>query len=491
MSEQDKQMLGDGQDNYSQAAKSAATLARQAAQGTEAASTAAGLTAQAGMEAGKAAAGIATGTAMAGPLGTALSLAWSLRHTIVRILVCLALVMTVFVVMIVSLPTVVTNSIFGLDGTQPEEEATLTGAYMELAELIAGTVHQGHEDSLAEVERIIANGDYDYELSMEALIDHAQTEAGYDVCYILAAYSASLQQQNVSGTDMERKLLQRSREMFPVTYEEDEILRPVQSESEEDDEGGSEEDADDENADDTEEPEMELIKYVKCTIHPFNTEIIKLSFGLNMNDQYPGFNITYREVIEKMASALKKTLYLPQGGGEMVPLTDEELIAFLESQNLTGVRRDLLANALSLVGKVSYFWGGKSAPGWNDEWGTPKLVTCEGSPSTGTIQPFGMDCSGFSHWVYETTLGVDIGAGTFGQFPNTVGLSAAELLPGDLGFLPKESGSGWNHVLIFAGYGESGQRMWVHCTSGSGVVLNTVSYDSSLYLRRLTMVNYD
>ena len=45
-------------------------------------------------------------------------------------------------------------------------------------------------------------------------------------------------------------------------------------------------------------------------------------------------------------------------------------------------------------------------------------------------------------------MGVDIGAGTSGQYPNSVAVSASELLPGDLGFLAESDGSGWNHVPV-------------------------------------------
>ena len=77
------------------------------------------------------------------------------------------------------------------------------------------------------MEKAISNGGYDYEESMEALINHAQGSAGYDVCYILAAYSASMQQQNVSKEDMIAKLKGVSGEMFPVTQAEKETTRQV------------------------------------------------------------------------------------------------------------------------------------------------------------------------------------------------------------------------------------------------------------------------
>lgn len=97
----------------------------------------------------------------------------------------------------------------------------------------------------------------------------------------------------------------------------------------------------------------------------------------------------------------------------------------MNSQSCTGVQKLLLETALSLVGKVPYFWGGKSPAGWNDEWNTPKLVTSAGSSSTGTIRPYGLDCSGFTSWIYDTALGIDIGAGTGGQYPKTTAVSAA------------------------------------------------------------------
>ena len=44
---------------------------------------------------------------------------------------------------------------------------------------------------------------------------------------------------------------------------------------------------------------------------------------------------------------------------------------------------------------------------------------------------------------------------------------------------------------MFAGYGEDGARMWVHSTGGSGVILNTPSYESGLALRRPKNISYD
>ena len=57
-------------------------------------------------------------------------------------------------------------------------------------------------------------------------------------------------------------------------------------------------------------------------------------------------------------------------------------------------RKEVIDVALSLVGKVKYYWGGTSGPGWNAEWGKPRLVTAPGDWTNGTYQPYGLDCAG-------------------------------------------------------------------------------------------------
>lgn len=574
MAEEEKQQVGDGADNYGQAASQMAKAAGQSGQaaakqagkeaakqaakaGAEATANTSAAVVQAGVEGGKAVAQVAAGTAVGGPWGAILSALWALRHTLFKILVFLCLLLLLFIVMIVSLPSILMNAVFGLDGTAVDMEnpVTLQESYNEMSGAVSDVVDQGYNRALEKVEQIIQDGGYDYDLSMEALINYAQSSAGYDVSYILAAYSASLQQQGTSEADMVAKLEAVMDDMFPVTYEEKQQERlipvsyttyqavtltvvtsqtqtgtidgtpqyryttesrtyyepagvqtseepvtttaynpvtvslPVYSDGTVT--GTSEATYYEAAGSVTLNPETEIIRYVECTIHPFDESVIIDAFGIDEDATYDQFGITYAEAIDNMAKALKMTLYGAASSGEAVELTDAELIAFVERQNCNATRKYILSTGLSLVGKVPYFWGGKSGPGWNEEWNTPKVVTAEGSSSTGTNRPYGLDCSGFTTWVYNTALGVNIGAGTSGQYPNTVAISEAELLPGDLGFLAESDGSGWNHVLMFAGYSETGERMWVHCSSGSGVILNTPSYDSSIVLRRLTNVDYD
>lgn len=552
MAEPEKQQMGDGQDNFAQGAKQATQAAKQIASNTAQANVAAA-NVKAGMEAGKAISEITTGTAMGGPLGAILSTAWTMRHTLYKILICLCMLCLVFVIMITSLPGIVLNGIFGLDGVKPVEGATLESTYTELSDVVSEVVDAGYDASLAKVEKIISDGGYDYDLSMYALINHAQSSAGYDVSYILSAYSASLQQQGLSKEDMVKKLNKVSDDMFPVTSKEKEqerivpvnystykavSLTVVTSKTQtgsingvpqyrystdkktyylpDESKTSNEEitvDAYREvtidlpvysgtkitgtkratyyeaNGKKTLTPDTEIIKYIECTIHPFDNTVVAKAFDIDLDATYPQFNLTYGEVIQNMANALKKTLYGSAVGGQSVPLTDEELITFVNRQTCSAMRKHLLTTGLSLVGKVPYFWGGKSAPGWNDEWNTPKLVTAAGDSTSGTIRPFGLDCSGFTTWVYNTAAGFNIGAGCVGQYPNTYGIAASELLPGDLGFL-NNSGR-WVHVLMFAGYGENGERMWVHSSGGEGVILNSPSYEGNLSYRRVSGFDYD
>lgn len=55
-----------------------------------------------------------------------------------------------------------------------------------------------YDGALAEVERIIEDGGYDCEYSMEILINYGHASADYDVCYVLAAYSASMEQRRTT-----------------------------------------------------------------------------------------------------------------------------------------------------------------------------------------------------------------------------------------------------------------------------------------------------
>lgn len=167
------------------------------------------------------------------------------------------------------------------------------------------------------------------------------------------------------------------------------------------------------------------------------------------------------------------------------PLSETE-IERLAGQFQNPKQQALFQAALRLVGQVPYFWGGKSGPGWNEEWGTPKLVTASGVSSTGTIRPYGLDCSGYVAWAFDTAGLTDTlqRGGTAWQWAATEAITADELQPGDLAFQQTPYDSGINHMGIYLGEGPGGTLRFLHCSAGDGgVTLN--SYAGFRHFRRL------
>jgi len=138
--------------------------------------------------------------------------------------------------------------------------------------------------------------------------------------------------------------------------------------------------------------------------------------------------------------------------------------------DLSMERRMVVTYALALVDKVDYFWGGKSLVlGWDDRWGELTEVTAEGSATTGTEQPYGLDCSGFVDWAFYNASGgayvIGQGGGAAAQHANCVDMEWGEVQPGDLLFYPEDE-----HVGIAAGRDWLGRLLVVHCASGTGGV---------------------
>ena len=85
------------------------------------------------------------------------------------------------------------------------------------------------------------------------------------------------------------------------------------------------------------------------------------------------------------------------GSYQDIALSDKEVAEIMKKlpADLSEERKQVVLTAYQLWGKVNYFWGGKSLVlGWDSRWGTPMEVTAAGSSSSGTVRPFGLDCSG-------------------------------------------------------------------------------------------------
>ena len=142
-------------------------------------------------------------------------------------------------------------------------------------------------------------------------------------------------------------------------------------------------------------------------------------------------------------------------------------------EDLSPEREAVVRTACSLVGKVNYFWGGKSLVlGWDSRWGELRQVTAAGSSTTGTYRPYGLDCSGFVDWVFYNQSGgsyvIGHGGGATMQHSYCTNISWADAQPGDLVFYPDNS-----HVGIVGGKDAHGELLIIHCASGANNVVIT------------------
>lgn len=279
MVEADKKQPGDGRDNPGNAAEQAANAAKEIGKnaGKQAAANAAASSVKAGVAAGKIVSGIAAGAAAGGIWGAIIAAAWSMRHTLFKVLICICLSIVFLIVLIVSLPSIILESLF--DFGESGETQDVYAVYAQLTQRVNGCVFSGYAYAQEMAKKIISDEKYDAELSAAAFVDEAEDSLGLNAGYILAAYSASMGQKDTDINDLVLKLDDYNEEMFPVTYEEKE--------------------AEDEDGD--------TVLYVACTIHPFDTEIVWKAFDIDPNAQYGDYDATYAEVIQTMAGALSGT----------------------------------------------------------------------------------------------------------------------------------------------------------------------------------------
>ena len=198
--------------------------------------------------------------------------------------------------------------------------------------------------------------------------------------------------------------------------------------------------------------------------------------AMQMADEY-GFTAQQREMLEELLKPDYDDIFLSlignyQPGGTPIGPVDISDIQGTLPDDLDPLRESIVLTAYQLLGKVTYFWGGKSLVlGWDSRWGTPTTVTAPGSGSTGKVLPFGLDCSGFVDWTfYNATSGAYLpgrGGGAASQHGYCTNLAWSDALPGDLVFYADDS-----HVGIVCGYDSVGNILVIHCSGGqNGVVV--------------------
>ena len=196
---------------------------------------------------------------------------------------------------------------------------------------------------------------------------------------------------------------------------------------------------------------------------------------LQMADEYR-FNADQRKLLEELMQPEYQELFAALTGSyQDIELSPDEVAKIMENlpADLSEARREVVLTAYQLLGRVHYFWGGKSLViGWDSRWGMPMEVTAEGSSTTGTVRPFGLDCSGMVDWVFYNQSGgqyvIGHGGGATAQHSYCTPIAWSDAQPGDLVFYPGDS-----HVGIVCGFDSGGNIMIIHCASGANNVVIT------------------
>ncbi len=297
MAEPGKQQMGDGSDSYGNAARQTANAVKQvgknaaketAKKGAEATVNAAANTVKAGIKTGKAVSEIAAGTAAGGPVGAILSAAWSMRHTLFKILICVCLAVLFVIVTVISIPDILLRNIKNVfQPDAPDQTSVVQASYMDLAAIVTASIEQGHRNANAEIERIISDGGYDRSLSLANITDLSVSTKEHDICSILAAYSVATEKHDVSRENLVYRLNQATEQMFPVTYEVMETHRTVV-------EGETMQDV--------------TVYYIASTIHPFHSSAVYEALLIDVNANYGDTGMTYGEVIDFYTKSLENIL---------------------------------------------------------------------------------------------------------------------------------------------------------------------------------------
>lgn len=184
------------------------------------------------------------------------------------------------------------------------------------------------------------------------------------------------------------------------------------------------------------------------------TKLYRLNRGReNVGETDINFCTYQTERAMQMGKNIMELIGIHEVGGAtgVSMMTPEEIANILNSMNLTvtnDTRRRIIASAVTLIGKTTYNLGSKASPSVD--------------------YPIELDCSGFVTWAYGRA-GIEFVHGSANQYYNSKRITASELKPGDLGLLtePNNIATGdYNHVGIYIGTDNAGNRVFIHCSGG-------------------------
>lgn len=227
-------------------------------------------------------------------------------------------------------------------------------------------------------------------------------------------------------------------------------------------------------------PTVRTVKYADVTLSPFKNEDVYTMFDVDPDGIYmDGYETTNRQIIEarmrmieNIVNDILTTAHSSYGGQG---LTQEEIEQYLANlpEGTSGNRKEVIKTALTLVGMVPYYYGGKAHnTGWNDNWWSDCAPDLKGRTK------WGLDCSGYVQWCFATAGfnggSLDSALASTASISQLQYIEKDDLLPGDIGLIYQGDSK---HTGIYMG-----NDTWIHCSS-SGTVVISQNYNFPIYKR--------
>lgn len=149
------------------------------------------------------------------------------------------------------------------------------------------------------------------------------------------------------------------------------------------------------------------------------------------------------------------------------PITEEEISHYMSllPANLSEERKNVIHFALTTVGKVPYYYGGKAGKQGLTGNGFGKTIAERDYKGRNRK---GLDCSGFAQWAYWTGADnpLDFASSTQELITKGRKIKRSELEPGDLVIQP----GGESHVVLFLTWTKEGKMLAIHENATAGNV---------------------
>ena len=163
------------------------------------------------------------------------------------------------------------------------------------------------------------------------------------------------------------------------------------------------------------------------------------------------------------------------------PLTEEEISKYLSSlpEDISDERKAVIQFALSSVGKIPYYWGGKANAVSYEKNGFGRVIEAD---YKGRVLR-GLDCSGWVQWVYWSAIGnrLNGASSTATLIGEGQKIKRSELQPGDIVVRVGAD----SHVVMFLQWAGNGNMIVIHENSGANNVSVSEVTANYPYYRKL------